>query len=113
MIKEKFKLIAQRILPVTTRRRLDRATCWPPVGWVRFGNLRRLRPISTDWGSERGRPIDRYYIERFLANHSTDIRGHVLEIGTNKYTRALGAERVTKSDVLHVSEKKPDNRTIG
>jgi len=90
-----------------------RHTCWPPVGWVRFGSLRRLKPISPEWGSERGLPIDRYYIERFLANHAQDIQGHVLEVGTNKYTRTFGGERVIKSDVLHVAEEKPDVTIIG
>jgi hypothetical protein len=77
----------------------------PPVGGVRFGSLRRLEPLSRDFGYDRGQPIDRYYIERFLAAHSAHIRGRVLEIADNHYTRTFGAERVTGSDVLHVSER--------
>ena len=73
-----------------------------PVGRVNFGDLRRLTPISSEWGFDRGRPIDRYYIERFLAQHATDIRGRVLEIGDNSYTRRFGGDRVTVSDVLNV-----------
>ena len=43
----------------------------PPVGKVDFGSLRRLNPVSTMFGYDRGRPIDRYYIEEdFLARHS-------------------------------------------
>ena len=38
----------------------------PPVGEVRFGSLRMVTPISTNWGLDRGLPIDRYYIERAL-----------------------------------------------
>ena len=72
-MKKKLKLFAQRVLPVATRRKLDRATCWPPVGRVRFGSLRRLKPISAECGSERGRPIDRYYIEQFMAENAEDI----------------------------------------
>jgi SAM-dependent methyltransferase len=95
------------LLPLAFRRKIVRYTRWPPVGWVHFGSLRRLRPISSTWGSERGQPIDRYYIEGFLESHSSDIRGHVLEIGTNAYTCQFGSNRVAKGDVLHVLEHRP------
>ena len=112
-MKERLRQIAQQVLPVTARRKLVRYTRWPPVGWVRLGSLRRLKPISSDWGSERGQPIDRYYIERFLAAHTQEIHGRVLEIGTDIYTRMFGGERVTRSDVLHVAENRPPMTIIG
>jgi SAM-dependent methyltransferase len=90
-----------------------RLTRRPPVGRVRFGSLRRLRPISPDWGAERGKPIDRYYIERFLTLNEGDIQGRVLEIGGNTYTRAFGGERVIQSDVLHVAESLPQVTILG
>ena len=71
---------------------------------VQFGALRRLTPISRDWGWDRGLPIDRYYIENFLSHHKADIRGRVLEVGNNSYTRKFGDDRVATSDVLHVAE---------
>ncbi|MDP9235057.1 MAG: PIG-L family deacetylase [Actinomycetota bacterium] len=74
----------------------------PPVGRVRFGSLRRLEPISRDWGFERGRPVDRYYIEGFLADHGDDIRGRALEIVDDEYIRRFGAG-VTRTDILHVA----------
>jgi GT2 family glycosyltransferase len=74
----------------------------PAPGAVRFGSLRRVSPISRRFGKDRGLPLDRYYIERFLSANARDIRGHVLEIGDDTYTRTFGAERVTVSDVLHV-----------
>jgi len=75
---------------------------------VDFGNLRRLNPISPGFGYRRGKlPIDRYYIEKFLTRHASDIRGCVLEIGENVYTRKFGGDRVGKSDVLHVVEGNP------
>lgn len=80
---------------------------WPPLGKVRFDNLRRLTPVGRNWGFDRGLPIDRYYIERFLAAYSVDIKGNVLEIGDNTYTRRFGGDRVTKSDVLHVTKDNP------
>jgi SAM-dependent methyltransferase len=74
---------------------------------VRFGSLRRVRPISREWGFDRGRPIDRYYIDRFLSLHAADIRGRVLEIGSDTYSRRFGGERVERSDVLHVADSLP------
>jgi hypothetical protein len=62
---------------------------------------------------ERGQPIDRYYIEHFLARHAGDIHGRVLEIGDNTYTRRFGQERVTESVVLHVAEQKERVTLIG
>lgn len=103
-----IRLLARRYLSRETRRRLARMAVWPPVGWVRFGHLRRLKPISTDYGLSRGLEIDRYYIEKFLAEHASDIRGHVLEIKHNTYTLRYGQDRVTKSDVLHPVEGNPD-----
>ena len=32
----------------------------------RWGNLRRVEPFSKSFGSDRGKPVDRYYLDRFL-----------------------------------------------
>src|SRR5512134_3702798 len=103
-----LRLLARRYLARETRRRLARLAVWPPVGWVRFGSLRRLKPISPDYGNSRGLEIDRYYIEQFLSEHLMDIRGHVLEIKHNTYTVRYGGDRVTRSDILHPVEGNPD-----
>lgn len=83
----------------------------PPAGYVRFGNLRRLRPISHTFGSVRGVGIYRYFIEGFLGQHRDDIQGHVLEMGDGTYTRRFGGKRVIRSDVLHTQHGNP-NATI-
>ncbi len=80
---------------------------WPRLGSVDFGGLRRLTPVSRVFGFDRGLPIDRYYIERFLTAHAEDIRGRVLEIGDDRYTRQFGGNRVMQSDVLHVVAGNP------
>jgi len=49
---------------------------------------------------DRGGPVDRYYIERFLAAHSSDIRGRVMEVGEDVYTRRFGSGGVSHLDVL-------------
>ena len=37
------------------------------LGVPYWGNLRRLRPFSVYYGFDRGTPVDRYYLDRFLA----------------------------------------------
>lgn len=68
---------------------------------VRWGSLRRVEPVSRQFGADRGKCVDRWYIERFLREHAADIHGRVLEIGADTYTRRFGANRVTRADVLH------------
>lgn len=71
--------------------------------FVWFGGLRYPTPISAAFGRGTGTPVDRYYIERFLARHSDVIRGRVLEVGDATYTERFGGDAVTKSDVLHAT----------
>ena len=85
----------------------------PMVGRVRFGNLRRTTPISCFFGYDRGRPIDRYYIEKFLGRNVGDIRGHVLEIGDDIYTRRFGGGEVLKKDVLQLVGNHSDVSFVG
>jgi hypothetical protein len=85
----------------------------PSAGSVQFGTLRRVTPVSRMWGFDRGLPIDRYYIENFLARQSRDIRGCALEIEDNTYTRRFGGNRVTRSDILHVVEGNPLATIVG
>jgi SAM-dependent methyltransferase len=82
------RVLAKRIL----RRQL-------PVWW---GNLRRRRPFSDDWGFDRGLPVDRFYIESFLALFADVIRGRVLEVAEPLYTRQFGGDHVTSSDVVDI-----------
>jgi SAM-dependent methyltransferase len=84
-----------------------RALGLPAIGAVDFGDLRRMAPISRKFGVDRGLPVDRFYIERFLAAQADSIRGQVLEIGEDTYTRRYGGQRVTGSDVLHVTDDNP------
>jgi LmbE family N-acetylglucosaminyl deacetylase len=85
----------------------------PAVGQVDFGDLARVEPISRWFGYDRGTPIDRPFIEAFLHQHRQDIRGRVLEIGDDSYTRQFGGDRVSRSDVLHVKEGAPGATIIG
>ena len=59
---------------------------------VRWGNLRTLHPIGGRYGHDRGAPVDRHYIERFLAEHAERIHGDVLQLKGANHSRRLGNE---------------------
>ncbi|HJQ71521.1 MAG TPA: glycosyltransferase [Blastocatellia bacterium] len=111
MTKERVKSMARQIVPAPVYRLIKTGRRGrveqPQPGRIRFGDLRRLAPFSRVFGYDRGTPVDRYYIEGFLARNSDDIRGRVLEVGDDTYTRRYGGERVDKVDVLHVTEGSP------
>jgi SAM-dependent methyltransferase len=56
-----------------------------------FDHHRSTRPVSDVYGFDRGRPIDRHYIDRFIAAHAADIRGDVLEVQDLMYTQKHGS----------------------
>ncbi len=64
-------------------------------------NLWRIEPVSRDFGFDRGTPIDRYFIEEFLAGEAAFVRGRVLEVEHDIYTRKFGGDRVEASDILY------------
>jgi SAM-dependent methyltransferase len=71
-----------------------------------LGTIRRTTPLSDHWGRDRGTPLDRYYIEHFLAGASNVIRGGVLEVMNADYTRRFGTA-VERSDVLDIDPANP------
>jgi peptidoglycan/xylan/chitin deacetylase (PgdA/CDA1 family)/SAM-dependent methyltransferase len=97
----------------TAGRAVRRARARPRVGSLDLGDLRTTTPVSRGFGFERGTPLDRHYIERFLEPRAADVRGRVLEIGEDRYTRRFGGERVRHVDVLHVEEGNPQATIVG
>jgi SAM-dependent methyltransferase len=80
---------------------------------------RGLEPVSRKFGFDRGLPIDRYYVEHFLARQSGedeygagDITGRVLEIGDDRYTEQFGRQ-VERSDVFNFSDVSPGVTIVG
>jgi SAM-dependent methyltransferase len=83
----------------------------PAVGFVRFGSLRRLSPVSRYYGFDRGLPVDRHFVEDFLRRSAGEpeyaiglVQGRVLEIGGREYVDRFGvmADRPTPGFVHHV-----------
>ena len=103
--------------PLRARRNVARwlraLTRRPRIGRVDFGDLRRVDPISASWGFDRGTPVDRFYIDRFLRAHAGDVRGRVLEIANPQMTQRYGGANVTRSDVLHPVPAPPPVTLVG
>jgi SAM-dependent methyltransferase len=108
---EDLKALTKKIVPRSVYKPI--ASRWRRRPFVRWGNVRRLKPFSSVMGLDRGRGIDRYYIESFLEQNSNDIKGTVLEIADNNYTLEFGKSRVDRSEVLHAVEGNPHATIIG
>jgi len=80
---------------------------------MQLGRIGRTTPLSDVFGYDRGQPIDRHYIEGFLAANSAHIRGNVLEIGDATYSRQYGGDRITRQDILHVHAGNPIATLVG
>src|SRR5579864_4391573 len=79
---------------------------------VEWNDLRRPRPFSSLWGFDRGRPVDRHYIDAFLRAHSDDVRGFTLEVQDSHFTRTIGGPRVERADVLDLDPTNPSANVI-
>src|SRR4051812_14850070 len=73
----------------------------------RFG--RRLAPFSRSYGYDRGTPVDRYYIARFLSRQRSfagygtgDLRGVAMEVGGDEYARDFGGA-IERLEILHAT----------
>lgn len=80
---------------------------WPRRGTVNFGDLRRTKPVSASFGMDRGKAIDRFYIEAFLRDNADCIAGRALELGDPYYINTFGGGKVTQPEVLHVVAGNP------
>lgn len=106
IMKHRSKQLVKRSMPDPVKRTLYELRLLkefkPKLNNISWGDLERTIPFSTTFGYDRGGPVDRYYIERFLRENKDLIRGRVFEIGDNAYTIRFGEDRLQKSDVLHV-----------
>jgi SAM-dependent methyltransferase len=106
--------VARLVLPERVKHGLRarrHLLAWPPVGLVRFGHLRRTAPLTDDFGYARGLPIDRHYIESFLADHAPAVSGAVLEFQDDAYVRRFGRE-VTSIDVINFEPDYPGTTLV-
>lgn len=95
------------VLPRPARRAAVRGRLWVGGIGARVRLTVGVEPLSYLWGSDRGLPIHRYYLNQFLQHFASDIRGHCLEFNDPGYTRYFGGSAVEKVDVLHIDETNP------
>jgi hypothetical protein len=89
-------------LSVEQQKRLQRLR---HPAWL--GNIRRLAPLSRNWGLDRGTPIDRYYIESFLRQNQEAIHGDILEVRDRRYTEMFGLN-IKHVDVIDIVQENQD-----
>jgi SAM-dependent methyltransferase len=77
------------------------------------GRIAACRPLSMHYGDDRGTPVDRYYIDKFLSAHAADLRGRVLEVGEDSYSRRFGGVRIERQEVLHLHHGHPGATITG
>ena len=75
--------------------------------WTLYFARGTVRPLSDEYGMDRGTPLDRYYIEEFMACNAELVRGACLEVEDARYTRRFGRDKVTRGDVLNYDESVP------
>jgi glycosyltransferase involved in cell wall biosynthesis len=85
----------------------------PPVGSVRLGDFDRTKPVSFDFGWDRGTPVDRVYVAQYIEANRDCIQGRVLEIGDDSYSRRFGGDRIARQDILHVHAGNPIATIVG
>lgn len=71
-----------------------------------------VHPVSDYFGDDRGTPVDRFYIDGFIAANRRLIKGRVLEVAENTYSRKFGSD-VRSFDVLHYEAGTPGATLIG
>ena len=59
-------------------------------------------PSSSRFGLERGKPIDRVFIEKFIERNKKFIRGTVIEIGDDRYMKQY-SEYIDDPKIMHVN----------
>lgn len=66
-----------------------------------------IQPLSYAWGTDRGLPAHRYYLEDFLESHRLDVRGACLEFQEALYAPRYGGRNIHKLDILHIDDSNP------
>lgn len=92
---------AKRIIPSNaySKMRDKKRALLRKIGPIQLGDYSSAEPVSRHFGHERGKSIDRYYIEKFLKSNANLIKGNVMEIEENTYTAQFGNPDI-KSFVL-------------
>lgn len=69
-------------------------------------------PVSNIFGLDRGTPIDRYYIDKFLSENKSKITGVCCEIAEDTYCKTYGHE-ITRQEIFHYDNTNSAATIIG
>lgn len=58
------------------------------------------KPLSVKYGYDRGLPIERYYIEKFLSENGEKIKGLVLEVESDQYATRFGGKNISSLEIV-------------
>jgi SAM-dependent methyltransferase len=99
-----FKYIYRRILYLIRKiRGIAIRTIKPNAAYYLFGRTyKSTKPLSNIYGYDRGKPIDRYYMEKFMEENKDLIKGNCLEITDTDYTVKYGGSKVAHADAFDI-----------
>lgn len=106
--------------PATIKDRVWRALPRPVQQWYKRNRSTAsdgpaqlaFPPVSRVFGFDRGTPVDRYYIERFLNCQQALVRGNVMEISESTYTQRFASGPVVPWVLLYQGDA-AHGRVIG
>jgi SAM-dependent methyltransferase len=78
---EQFRALVERLIA--------EALLIVPVGRIDFGDFRGRLPFCPQFGSFRGTPIDRYYLDKFILEIREKVTGKTLEVGGKRENHQL------------------------
>ncbi|MFN8432893.1 MAG: methyltransferase domain-containing protein [Anaerolineales bacterium] len=76
---------------------------WLYIQFHRYLHRIKVLPYSRHFGAERGSPVGRYYVEKFLRAHADNIMGRCLEFGQDRYRTYF--PKAIEYDVTDVVER--------
>ena len=79
---------------------------------IKWHDFRSVEPISRAFGTDRGTPVDRHYIDGFLESNRRHVKGRALEIAESSYTKKYDSG-VTAFEVLHFTADNPAATIVG
>lgn len=69
----------------------------------RFLHLIKVLPYSRTFGAERGSPVGRYYVEKFLRENADSVTGRCLEFGEDRYKSYF--PKITEHEIVDIIER--------
>jgi hypothetical protein len=69
------------------------------------GNMLRRRPFSSCYGADRGTPVDRWYLRRFVVEHLDLIRGDVLEVQGAEWAALADPDQVSRVEIIDLDPR--------